>query len=273
MEKERKNSTPKSPEILIVEDSTTQATQIRHLLESNHYKVSVTRDGKKAMDWLTKHKPALVISDIVMPEMNGFELCKKIKSKKSTEDVPVILLTRLSDPEEIIEGLSCGADSFITKPYNEKHLLSNIEKLLSPENREDHKKVPFGVQIFYKGEKRFIQAEQQNVIMLMLDIYEAAIHQNEMLVQTEEELRLLNERLESLVEERTSDLSEEIKLSNLIANKLKESEEKWRTLVTNIPDYIALHDSKARFLFLNHYADGFSQKNTIGKRLFDFISV
>jgi PAS domain S-box-containing protein len=230
MKKERKNPTPKSTEILIAEDSLTQALQIKHLLESHHYKVSVSQNGKQAMDWLSKHKPSLVISDIVMPEMNGYELCKKIKSNKNTEDIPVILLTVLSDPEEIIEGLSCGADSFITKPYNEKYLLSHIEKILSEENAAEHTKVPFGVQILFKGKKRFIQAEQQNVIKLMLNVYEGAIQQNGKLVQTREELRLLNERLESIVEDRTLDLSEEIKLSKQIANRLTESEERFRTL-------------------------------------------
>jgi PAS domain S-box-containing protein len=272
MIKERQNSTRGKPEILIVEDSFTQATQIKHLLESNQYKVSVTQNGIQAMDWLSNHRPFLVISDIIMPEMTGYELCKKIKSDKDTEDIPVILLTRLSDPEEIIEGLSCGADSFITKPYNEKHLLSNIGKLLSEGNDDTYKKVPFGVQILFNREKRTIQAEQQNVIKLMLNIYEGAIYQNEKLIQTREELKLLNDQLESIVEQRTSDLREEMNLSNQIADKLKESEVKWRTLVTNIPDYIALHDREAKFLFLNHYADGFSEMDTMGKSLLDFLS-
>ncbi|MGD0756005.1 MAG: response regulator [Bacteroidales bacterium] len=271
MKKEIKIPAQKSTEILVVEDSITQATQIKHLLESHHYKVTVAHDGNQAINWLSKHKPSLVISDILMPEMNGYELCKKIKSNKNTEDIPVILLTRLYDPEEIIEGLSCGADSFITKPYNEDHLLSNIEKVISDENGTDQKKMPFGVQILFNGEKRFVQAEQQNVIKLMLNIYEGAIYQNERLIQTQEELRLLNERLELLVEERTADLSEEIILSNQIAKELKVSEEKWRTLVTTIPEYIGLVDCEGKFRFLNHYAEGFSEKDTIGKNHLDFI--
>jgi PAS domain S-box-containing protein len=271
MVKERKKTTDYNKEILVVEDSLTQAAQIKNLLQRHHFKVSVTQNGKQAVDWLSKHKPALIISDIVMPEMNGYELCKKIKFTKNTEDIPVILLTRLSDPEEIIEGLSCGADSFISKPYNKEYLLSHVEKILSEENIEARKKVPFGTQILFKGKKRFIQAEQQNVIKLILDIYEEAVHQNEMLVQTQEELRSLNERLESIVEERTSDLSEEIKLSNEIANRLKESEEKWRTLVTTIPEYIGLVDCEGKFLYLNHYSEGFSEKETIGKSHLDFI--
>ena len=272
MTTKRKSAAPKSTEILVVEDSITQATQIKHLLESHHYKVIVAYDGEEAISKLSNHKPSLIISDIVMPEMNGYELCKKIKSNKNTEDIPVILLTRLSDTEEIMEGLSCGADSFITKPYNEKYLLSHVERILSEENGAENKKLFFDTQILFKGKKRFIQAEQQNVINLMLSIYEGAILQNEKLIQTQEELRLLNERLESLVEDRTSDLTEEIKLSNQITNSLKESEEKWRTLVTNIPDYIALHDCEGKFLYLNHYAEGLSEKDTIGKSQFDFMS-
>lgn len=237
MKKERKIPLRKPAEILIVEDSLTQATQIKHLLESNHYKVSVAQNGKQALDKLSKHKPSLVISDILMPEINGYELCKKIKSNKNTQDIPVILLTRLFDPEEIIEGLSCGADSFITKPYNEKHLLSNIGEILSIENGSDYQKVTFGVQILFNGEKRTIQAEQQNVIRLLLNIYEGAVYQNEKLIQTREELRLLNEQLESAVEERTSDLREEMNMSNQIAERLRESEEKFRKI---FEDHVAV---------------------------------
>jgi len=251
MTTKRKSAAQESTEILVVEDSLTQATQIKHLLESHNYKVSVAQNGKQAMDRLSKHKPSLVISDIVMPEMNGYELCKKIKSNKSTEDIPVILLTRLVDPEEIIEGLTCGADSFITKPFNEKYLLSHIEKILSTEIEADHKKVPFSTQIFFKGKKRFIQTEQQNVIRLMLDIYEGAIHQNERLVQTEEELRLLNERLESLVKDRTSDLAAEIKLSNQIAERLKESEERFRNLYNDAVVGLYRTNSNGEILLAN----------------------
>ncbi len=277
MTTKRKSPAQKSPEILIVEDSLTQATQIKHLLESHHYKVSVTQNGKQAMDWLSKHKPSLVISDIVMPEMNGYELCKKIKSNKSTQDIPVVLLTRLSDSEEIIEGLSCGADSFITKPFNEKYLLSNIEKILSEENGKNQKKVPFGVQILFKGKKRFIQAEQQNVIKVMLDIYEGAVQQNERLVQTEEELRLLNERLESLVEDRTSDLTAEIKLSNQIANRLKESEEKYRRIFENVQDLYYETSIEGTILEVSPSIElmskgQYKKDDLIGRSMYDFYS-
>jgi PleD family two-component response regulator len=131
MKKDSTSTTSKKTEILIAEDSITQAEQIAHLLEDHHYKTIVAHDGKEALDKLSKHKPALVISDIMMPVMNGYELCKEIKSNINTGNIPVILLTSLSDIEEIIKGLSCGADSFISKPYNEEYLISQIERYLS----------------------------------------------------------------------------------------------------------------------------------------------
>ncbi len=193
-------------DILIVEDSPTQAAQIKYLLESYHYKVLVTKNGQEALDWLSKHKPSLVISDIVMPEMNGFELCEKIKSNERTEDIPVILLTSLTDPDEVIEGLSCGADSFITKPYNKEYLISNIEKILTGKATTESKRDALGIEINYGGKKRLIRSGPQKVVKFLLNIYQGAIYQNNELIQTRDELRLFNERLEDMVEERTKEI-------------------------------------------------------------------
>ena len=194
-------------DILIVEDSATQAAQIKYLLESHHYKVLVTQNGQQALAWLSKHKPSLVISDIVMPDMNGYELCGKIKSNKRTEDIPVILLTALSDPEEVIEGLSCGADIFITKPYNKEFLISNIENLLIEKTSPESKSDTLGIEINYHGKNRMIRIGSQKVVNLLLNIYQGAIHKNNELIQTREELIFLNEQLESLVNERTSTIT------------------------------------------------------------------
>jgi len=193
-------------DILIAEDSPTQAAHIRYLLESNNYKVEVTQNGQQAWDWLSTNIPELVISDIVMPGMNGFELCEKIKSDERTEDIPVILLTSLSDPDEVIEGLSCGADSFISKPYNKEYLVSNIKKILTEKGAPEAKRDTKGIEIHYGGKKRTIRTGPQEVIKFLLNIYQGAIHQNNELIQTRDELSQLNERLEELVEERTREL-------------------------------------------------------------------
>ncbi len=240
MSKKEKN-TDYVTDILIVEDSPTQAAQIKYLLESNDYKVMVAQNGQQALDWLSKNKPSLVISDIVMPEMNGFELCEKIKSHEPTEDIPVILLTSLSDPDEIMEGLSSGADSFITKPYNKEYLISNIEKLLKEKAVPESKRDTMGIEINYGGKKRLIRIGPQKVVKLLLNIYEGTIHQNNELIRTQDELRLLNERLEEFVEQRTAEL--------IVANKelhfqYKEKEKRAEELIIANKELAFQNDEK-----------------------------
>jgi len=205
-------------DILIVEDSPTQAAQIKYLLESYQFSSMVTQNGLEALNWLSTNRPLLVISDIVMPIMNGFELCDKIKSDEHLKDIPVILLTALSDPDEVIEGLLCGADSFITKPYDKKFLLYNIEKIILEKKSVETKGDEEGIEINYRGKKRLIRTAPQKVVKLLLSIYQGAIFKNNELIQSRNELRELNEKLEDLVEERTKEIrKDEAKNLALIA--------------------------------------------------------
>ena len=110
-------------EILIVEDSPTQALKLRHVLEKHGHRVTAASDGRKALAALAASVPTLVITDINMPEMNGYELCQRNKDDPKLKELPVILLTSLSDPKDILCGLECGADNFIVKPYEEEFLL------------------------------------------------------------------------------------------------------------------------------------------------------
>ncbi|MCJ7523795.1 MAG: response regulator, partial [Candidatus Aminicenantes bacterium] len=198
-------------EILIVEDSRTQAEQLRYLLEQHHFKITVATNGKQALSLLSEYKPALVISDIIMPEMNGYELCKSIKTDFGDEGIPVILLTSLEDVEDVLEGLACGADSFITKPYSEDYILAVINQILANLDIYKGERKRIDVEIVFAGKNRFISAEQQQILTLLLSLYEAAVHKNKELTQTQEKLRLLNENLEGLVEQRTAMLTKEIK--------------------------------------------------------------
>jgi DNA-binding response OmpR family regulator len=172
----RNNSINCKSEILVAEDSPKQAAMLKCLLESSNYKVLLAPDGQQALEKLSQNKPALVISDIVMPVLNGYELCEKIKSDESTAHIPVILMTSLSDPEEVIEGLSCGADSFITKPFNNEFLLSSIEKILSERTQFKSDREKLGLEINHGGKKRQIRVEAEKVVSFMLNTYQAAIN-------------------------------------------------------------------------------------------------
>ncbi len=211
-------------EILIVEDSPTQAARLRYLLEQSHYRVLVAGNGKQALAVLAGHKPTLVISDINMPEMDGYELCKSIKEDPSTSGIPVILLTTLNDADDVFKGLACGADNFITKPYSEDYLISSLDRIIAGRGLRKIKRERVEVEIIYAGKKCLIPADPQQVLTLLLSTYEAAAQRNVELARKQNDLRLLNERLEELVSERTANLIEEIEERKRVEEALKKSQ-------------------------------------------------
>jgi DNA-binding response OmpR family regulator len=222
----KKRATEEVIEILIVEDSPTPAEQLKYLLEQHSFSVTVANSGQQALDHMDKHPPALVITDIVMPGMNGYELCQKIKSDNKTRSIPVILLTSLTNSEDVLEGLACGADNFITKPYSEKYLLSSINQIYA--NRKLSKIEPkfVSIEILFAGKKRSITSDQQQILSLLLSTYEAAVNRNKELIQAQEELTTMNERLEELVDERTvalkAEIAERIRAEKELKSQLKE---------------------------------------------------
>ncbi len=215
-------------EIIIVEDSPTQAAVLKTFLEKQKYHVLVAYNGKEALALLEKHKPVIVISDIVMPEMDGYQLCRLIKDNENTKDIPIILLTALSDPQDVLKGLVCGADNFITKPYNEKYLISRIHYLRTNRLVSTSDKLQMGLKVFFKGQEYPITSGRQQILNLLFSTYETAVEKNFELLKAQEELRAANERLEEKVEKRTAALKAEIeqrkRAQELINNSLKEKE-------------------------------------------------
>jgi signal transduction histidine kinase len=176
-------------ELLIVEDSPTQLEQLRYILEQNGYRVRTALEGKSAYQMILESKPSLVISDIVMPEMDGYELCSKIKNDPALRDISVMLLTNLSDPQDVIRGLQAGADNFLTKPYNEFFLLSRISYiLLNKQLRDSSSSSDMGIHIVFGGEKYFINSDRMQIIDLLLSTYENAIQKNSELAEANKQL-------------------------------------------------------------------------------------
>lgn len=166
-------------EILIVEDSPTQAAQLQNLLEECGYLVRVATNGVAALEDARRQKPDLVISDVVMPAMDGYQLCKEIKNDEMLRDVPVVLVTSLSSPHDVIKGLGCGADSFIRKPYEEKYLISRIEYLRANQVLRQQEQSQMGLEMYLGGQRHFITAERQQILDLLISTYTEAIRLNE----------------------------------------------------------------------------------------------
>ena len=183
-------------EVLVAEDSPTQAQSLQHILEKQGYHVTVTANGRQALEAARQRKPTIIISDVVMPEMNGYELSRQVKADSKLGDIPVILVTTLSDPQDVIRGLECRADNFILKPYDERYLLSRVEFALINREMRQTDQAGMGVEIFFNGLKHFITADRLQILNLLLSTYEAAIQRNKELNHSQEDLRLLNAQLE-----------------------------------------------------------------------------
>ena len=189
------NNHRKNDRILIVEDSPTQAEQLRHLLARRYRHVTVATNGKEALRAAREHQPALIISDIVMPEMDGFAFCKAVKADERLEHIPVILMTSLTSVQDIVQGLECGADNFIRKPYDSENLLSRINYLLSNLELRKSEKIQIGMEILLGGQRHFISAERQQILDLLIGTYEEAVRLNDDLRERERVLAHSNQSL------------------------------------------------------------------------------
>ncbi len=181
-------------EILIVEDSATQALKLQYLLEKNGCKVVAAKNGREALAQVEKRQPTLVISDITMPEMDGYELCSTLRADARFAAIPLILLTALSDPRDIVRGLQVGANNFIVKPYGEKFLLARVHDLLANMELRRSASTDAGFEVFFDGQKHSLMADRLQMIDLLLSSYDTAVQKNR-------ELQLITEQLEQKTRE------------------------------------------------------------------------
>ncbi|MBI5833612.1 MAG: response regulator [Armatimonadetes bacterium] len=117
--------------ILVVEDEHPVARLIQVNLESVGYEVRVAANGAEALAALAEQMPALVVLDVVMPRMDGFEVLRHLKSDPDTADLPVVMLTARSDEQSIFQGWAGGVHSYMTKPFHPEDLLLLVERMLS----------------------------------------------------------------------------------------------------------------------------------------------
>ena len=122
-----------SHKVLVVEDETNILIPIRFLLEKNGYRVMAVQDGEAVMDALVSFQPDLVLLDIMLPRMDGFEVCQMIRSHPDWRDVKIVFLTAMGRDMDVSKGLSMGGDSYITKPFSNSAIIECIKNLLPDE--------------------------------------------------------------------------------------------------------------------------------------------
>lgn len=185
--------------ILIVEDSRTQAEVLMGVLRRHGYEPVIAKNGKRALELVRMRKPSLIISDVIMPVMDGYELCSTLKNDPEFRDIPLILLTALSDTRDMARALQAGADNFITKPYPEEYLVSRVKSMLdSPKRAFQEERALPSIPFSHDGEDYRLPADRMKVFDFLLSAYEAAIMQHNEFQRSQERLRHSNENLSYL---------------------------------------------------------------------------
>ena len=160
----QKNS---KPLLLIVEDNSDVRKYIGMILE-NYYQIIEAKDGEEGLNKSYEHIPDLIISDVMMPKMDGFQLCSKLKTDSRTSHIPIIMLTAKATINDKINGLEIGADEYIMKPFDASELIARIKNLLDQRKRLHKHFQKFG--LFEIEEKVITSVDQKFIEKVVADI-------------------------------------------------------------------------------------------------------
>jgi len=232
--------------ILIVEDSKTQELLLKTTLEKAGHQVFCAGSGQLGIDLARQNIPEIIITDIRMPDMNGYEVSWAIKNDFRLKHIPVILLSQLSETKDIIIGLESLADSYVIKPFEEAELFSNITFLLENPVVSVEKK-PLSVVI--EGFTHPIHSNRRQILSFLLSTYDTVIHRNKQLLDVQAKLRVANDALTKKT------------------RQLEVSEKRFRCLVETAPDIIYRIDEEGHIAFINQGIRklGYEPEALIGK--------
>ncbi|PKL60152.1 MAG: hybrid sensor histidine kinase/response regulator [Methanomicrobiales archaeon HGW-Methanomicrobiales-4] len=187
--------------ILVVEDNRTQAEYLRFILKKSGYQVLMASNGFEAIEIMKNDRPDLILTDIVMPEMDGYELCESIKKDKEFADIPVILVTHLYDPVDVIRGLEAGADNFIIKPYDPECINSRIISTFQSRFINSQDSSSSSLLVNFADATHTISADRRQILNILLSTYEIAVKNYSELQGAHDELNILNDKQHQFVEE------------------------------------------------------------------------
>jgi two-component system cell cycle response regulator len=124
---------PLQPTVLIVDDNVQNAELLDAFLEVLPVKVLRACDGIEALEMVDQHHPDLILLDVMMPRMSGFQVCRRLKTNAATKDIPILMVTALNEPGDIETARESGTDDFVSKPVNRSELLTHVRRLLGSE--------------------------------------------------------------------------------------------------------------------------------------------
>ena len=183
--------------VLIVEDSRTQATALSLLLEEHGFATVMAASGEQALELVRDVPFALVMTDVVMPGIDGYEVCRRVKALPGRDTIPVVLLTSLGDPLDIVRGLEAGADHYVTKPYDPTRLVARVRHVLRRANAAtENPGRPVTVDLL--GIPFTISATKEEILDLLVSSYGDLVATSHAVHAAERRARFLAEASERL---------------------------------------------------------------------------
>ena len=138
MTRKKLNNQPnKTPVILIVDDNRENLELLEAYLEDIECRTIAAYDGPEALELVKKDTPDLILLDIMMPKMSGFEVCRRVKNDSSTAHIPIIMVTALNDFGDMQRAVDCGTDDFVSKPVNKLEMLTRVKTMLKLKHLTD----------------------------------------------------------------------------------------------------------------------------------------
>jgi two-component system, sensor histidine kinase and response regulator len=204
--------------ILLVDDSATQIEATRAVLEQRGFEVETAGSGAAALEKAGRQRFDLVLSDVVMPGMSGYELCAAIKRQRE-DPPPVVLLTSLSDPRDIVRGVECGADNYITKPYEPDQLADRIRHVLDNASLRAQQQAGGPVSISFLGETYRIASDPAQILALLLSSFEELIRTNAALQQSKRQLADAHDRELKREQEARAEAEQNVRRMELLKQK------------------------------------------------------
>lgn len=119
--------------ILIVDDEPSIIVPLQFLMQQNGYETSVAFSGEEAMESIVADAPDLILLDIMLPIVDGFEVCQRVRENQAWRDIRIILLTAMGGEANVAKGMALGADAYITKPFSNAEVIRKVKELLKPE--------------------------------------------------------------------------------------------------------------------------------------------
>jgi len=187
------------PRILVVDDFPALVTLTRHKLIQKGFEVLTAQNGKDALEIARTEYPDLILSDVEMPLMDGFELCERIKKDFRLNKIPVILVTSMVTTDYIMRGIEAGADNYLTKPFDDETLYSKIEHLLA--NPPISNSETDTVELNIEGNKYNVKADYSHLVNLLIATYKNTLAQNNQLGKVQSGLNAANKELELIKQE------------------------------------------------------------------------